>query len=359
MFMKTKLKSVTGFFLALVVAISCVMISSFADEAPTVSISNASGLPGDEVTVAIDISGNPGVSAWHLEVGYDENAMAIVNSNLDGVFEGLNVGVFENPYKITYADMKLTDSTANGTVAELTFKIKDNASVGDYAVTINGNPKNAFSNSSEEKLTFALKDGTITVKDKTPIEPESKPESTVESKPESKPESTVESKPESKPESTVESKPESSEPESSKPESSKPESSKPESSKPESSKPESKPESSKPESKPESSKLESSEVTSSKVTSSAITSSTKTTSSAKTASTKTTSSVKTASTKTTSSKAASVAAANTSAASSSSRSSSTATSPKTGNVTPFFGTFILLAASAAAVVGFSRRKESE
>lgn len=355
MFMKTKLKSVTGFFLSLVVAISCVMISSFADEAPTVSISNASGLPGDEVTVAIDISGNPGVSAWHLEVGYDENAMAIVNSNLDGVFEGLNVGVFENPYKITYADMKLTDSTANGTVAELTFKIKDNASVGDYAVTINGNPKNAFSNSSEEKLTFALKDGTITVKDKTPIEPESKPESTVESKPESKPESTVESKPESKPESTVESKPESSKPESSKPESSKPESSKPESSKPESSKPES--------SEVTSSKVTSSATTSStKTTSSATTSSTKTTNSATTSSTKTTSSVKTASTKTTSSKAASAAAANTSAASSSSRSSSTgstATSPKTGAVSPFFGTLIIFAISAAAVVGFSRRKESE
>lgn len=294
--------------------VSCTMISAFADGGVRLKITDAEGAPGEEVTVSVECTENSGMSSCQVKIEYDSDAMELVKANVDG-FKTEDISVTpndipSNPFVVLW-DSGTTTIDKTGTMAELTFKIKDTTAEGDYLVKFADGSK-AY-DADVQKMTIELSPGKITVKEKAPSEPESKPE---ESKPESKPESTVESKPESKPESTVESKPES-----------------------------------KPESTVESSKPESSEVTSSKVTSSATTSSTKTTSS-----------VKTASTKTTSSKAASAAAANTSAASSSSRSSSTgstATSPKTGAVSPFFGTLIIFAISAAAVVGFSRRKESE
>ena len=325
--MNRKLTKLMVMFLAAALMVSCFVITSYADEKPAATVSNATGSVGDNVTVSIDISGNPGVSAWHLDVAFDGSALELVSSDLNGVFGELNAEELSNPYKMTYADLKLRDSVINGKACELTFKIKDTASEGKYVINITDSEYNTFTNSEEKNIDFKLNNGTITVV--------SKPESKVESKAASKPESKVESKAASKPESKVESKA--------------------------ASKPESKVESkaaSKPESKVES-KTESTIGTVS-VVSAAVSGVSSDKSASGSDATVSGSSSKNSST--TSNTSGTSSTNSSTSSTSSSKSSSTSnnnnpSSPKTGTATPLAGTVVLLLASAAAMVSLGKRKE--
>ena len=215
-----KIKKQAAALIALAVMTSSAMISAFAANAPTFTVSDAKGAQGEEVTVNIECSGNTALTAWKVDVTYDETALDLVKSDLNGAFAGVSDGNPENvPYIFSWCDaLKNVDS--NGKMAELTFKIKDNAKVGDYPITLNYQENEVFKLNDKDKtkfdtVHFDVKNGKVTVTAKPEPKPEPEPitssttESKVESKTESKPESKVESKTESKTESKVESKVES------------------------------------------------------------------------------------------------------------------------------------------------------
>ena len=141
-------------------AIMC-SFSASAD-APAFSVSDASGKAGDEVSVKVEISGNPGIIAFHLLADYDSGALTLVDAK-SGIFPGTSFGSKEKlPFSFLWSDAVSGDYTDNGTLAELTFKIKDNAPAGEYTVSLQYDPEDVF-NFDMQNVSFETSAGKITV----------------------------------------------------------------------------------------------------------------------------------------------------------------------------------------------------
>ena len=135
---------------------------SASADAPAFSVSDASGKAGDEVSVKVEISGNPGIIAFHLLADYDSGALTLVDAK-SGIFPGTSFGSKEKlPFSFLWSDAVSGDYTDNGTLAELTFKIKDNAPAGEYTVSLQYDPEDVF-NFDMQNVSFETSAGKITV----------------------------------------------------------------------------------------------------------------------------------------------------------------------------------------------------
>ena len=148
--------------LAAAVLMSAACISAFASEKPTFSVTDASGGPGEEVTVRCEIRENPGIIAFHLLVDYDTDALTLTEAS-GGIFKDTKLGDTEKaPFSFLWAEAVTGTYTDNGTIAELTFRIKDGASAGDHDITISYDPEDVF-NYDMENVYFETEAGKITV----------------------------------------------------------------------------------------------------------------------------------------------------------------------------------------------------
>ena len=101
----------------------------------SVSVGSASGKAGDTVTVDVKLNDNPGVIAMNLGVDFDSNQLELVGVNNTGVLNGFSSpsDYSGNHYTLNWEDgLATTNNNGTGTVATLTFKLKedcDNASV--------------------------------------------------------------------------------------------------------------------------------------------------------------------------------------------------------------------------------------
>ncbi len=102
-----------------------------------VTLSKAGGYIGDTVDITLDISGNNGFSNLGLEINYDDSVLTLLavseNPEVGAIFTAAE-HISTNPYNMTWDSE--SDVGFNGTLATLTFKITDNAPVGDYPVIL-------------------------------------------------------------------------------------------------------------------------------------------------------------------------------------------------------------------------------
>ena len=128
-----QMKKFLSMLLALVMVLSMLPISAFAAEQPVITVGSVAGKPGEEVTVNVDITENPGFWMAQWTVSYDTTRlekMEFTKAVTDGFVwtnEGNNY-VFENAAN--------EDMTYTGTILNLKFKIKEDAPLGDAEVTI-------------------------------------------------------------------------------------------------------------------------------------------------------------------------------------------------------------------------------
>ena len=123
----------------------------------TLALSGAEGKQGDTVTVNVNLNANPGLISMRFAISWEEGLELTSVSNT-GVLAGWTApsSTISSPYTLRWADsLATTDSTKTGKIATLSFKIKDNAAVGNKSVTLTftesrdavGN-KNSFSGGS-------------------------------------------------------------------------------------------------------------------------------------------------------------------------------------------------------------------
>lgn len=155
--------------ISLIVAICCLLsyvpvnaitIPTIAD--PEIVLSSVSGEAGNEVTVDISLSGNPGVAYLKLKVNYDTD-LSIVKAENKGVLAGTfttSKTTTVKPYILQW--MGADDSSGNGVIATVTFKIADNASVGEKSITVT---VDECYNAEFDDVTFDVANGSITVSD--------------------------------------------------------------------------------------------------------------------------------------------------------------------------------------------------
>lgn len=102
-----------------------------------ISISSSSAANGNTASVTVKIDGCDGFTNLGIAVSYDKNVMtlesAVNNAAVGGTFVASET-VDTYPYVMTWNNT--SNIKFNGNLAELTFKIKDNAPDGNYAVNV-------------------------------------------------------------------------------------------------------------------------------------------------------------------------------------------------------------------------------
>ena len=135
----------------------CVMLlgtlsfgSAMAVSDPTFSVTDAQSEQGSEFSVDINISNNPGIIALGLQVEYDSSILELKEANSKD-FTGTTFGpTSANPFTLTWDGSLDPNNTTNGAIAQLTFVVKDNATVGDTEIPITYYPENVFNQDFEK-----------------------------------------------------------------------------------------------------------------------------------------------------------------------------------------------------------------
>lgn len=130
----------TLFSVLLCTFLLCAMlpVSVSAEGGAAVSIGSASGKAGDTVTVSVNLNQNPGVIAMSLNVGYDANQLELVKVNNAGVLNGYSSpdAYGGGSYTLNWEDgLSTTNNNATGTIATMTFKLKENCDKANISVS--------------------------------------------------------------------------------------------------------------------------------------------------------------------------------------------------------------------------------
>ena len=152
-------------FVMMLGSVSTQAITLNATEKPTFSVSSGMGNPGEDITLTVGISNNPGICTATIWVHYDEGLTlkSATDSRLlvGGLFGGDKTA---NPYGLGWDDSANFDgdNSSNGTIATLVFSIDSSASAGDYNVWITYNHGDIY-NLDFDDFEFECVAGKITV----------------------------------------------------------------------------------------------------------------------------------------------------------------------------------------------------
>lgn len=148
----------------------------------TIILSNTDGRAGDVVEITLNINDNSGFSNLGLEINYDNSALTLLsvkeNEDTGAIFTPAE-SISKNPYNVAWDSA--SNIYFNGRLATFTFKIADNAPVGEYPVEIsyykgrNGNYTNGEDvnyNENDSPLNLRYESGYINVLYDTIIRPD-------------------------------------------------------------------------------------------------------------------------------------------------------------------------------------------
>lgn len=132
----------------------------------TLSIENYSAQSGETIDVEVILNDNPGITALSFDIEYDSDRLELIKAE-DGKILGTSTALFgndttANPYRLCWDDLSTENNMGNGTVAILTFKVKDNAPSGIASVGLILNQGSTF-NVDMEDVAFTTESGGINV----------------------------------------------------------------------------------------------------------------------------------------------------------------------------------------------------
>ncbi len=149
---------------------------------PTFVVGNAKGEAGDTVKITISTKNNPGIIFLSLEIGYDSNALKLLN-HTEGDFTGVTYGPkTKNPFIVTWGDPLKPNNDTDGVIATLEFEVLDTAPNGKSEVTITYDPDNVFESNELGKdglknVHFKAQNGYVDIKNPNPKKPSSSQQS--------------------------------------------------------------------------------------------------------------------------------------------------------------------------------------
>ena len=145
-----------------VLLICAAMPFAFATAAadPTIVVSEVEGKAGETVSVTVSMKNNPGITSTKVKVGYDASALELLEyAQGDFSASGYSWGnIAKNPFVINWCDMINPNNTAE-LLATLTFKIKDTAKGGEYALTLEYDNEGDIYNENWDTVIFGADEG--------------------------------------------------------------------------------------------------------------------------------------------------------------------------------------------------------
>ena len=147
----------------------CPISAMAAETDATISVSEAYAKAGEEVELTVSMTNNPGVNVLRLFVDYDATKLDLVGVKDSALLPGYqgdpNETKFDaNPMILYWAnDLEKANTTKDGVLATLTFKVLDKAAVGDAKVGVT--VKEAYGWEMND-VAFAATAGAVKVYDK-------------------------------------------------------------------------------------------------------------------------------------------------------------------------------------------------
>ena len=126
---------------------------------PEITVSDASGNIGDEVTVIISFTSNPGIAGFNADITYDKNNLELTDVSGNSGFGGSFMG---NVIKSKFVWYNASNITSTGTFTTLKFKIKDTAKPNTYEIGLSYS-QGDMSNADGDDVTATIHAGKITV----------------------------------------------------------------------------------------------------------------------------------------------------------------------------------------------------
>lgn len=151
------MKRVITIVMALVLLVGVMSVSAFADNGISVTISDGTAKVGEEFSVDISVSGNPGFASLTGDLTYDHSVLQVVS--ISGL---ISTGTWqiEGDNMMWYGNADYTD---NGVIATVTFKVLETAAGNDtIGIDFDGGGWNGIFNYNEETVTPSVDNGTYT-----------------------------------------------------------------------------------------------------------------------------------------------------------------------------------------------------
>ena len=159
-----KMKKLCFTLVAIVLSFSIMLTG--CGTGPKISIGNGKGSEGDVVEIKLNINNNPGIWGGQIIIDYNYINLSFESVSNGTVFETCeanNTGkcvVLVVTHTIS-SDSQLKNSTADGIVATLKFKVKTGATKGKYDLIVNS--ESNFCNANEEMIELTFDSGEIKV----------------------------------------------------------------------------------------------------------------------------------------------------------------------------------------------------
>lgn len=133
------------------------------------AVAKVSGITGSEVTMDVSIRNNPGIAALKVMLDYPDDILTLKNVEYLELFSSKGTGgdKYKSPFIMSWYSAKSQNETANGVFARVTFKVKEDAAAGTYAVQLKYDAENVI-DVAGNKVSFGVEDGEITISDSKP-----------------------------------------------------------------------------------------------------------------------------------------------------------------------------------------------
>lgn len=129
-------------------------------------VAKVSAITGSEVTVDVSIKNNPGITALKVMLEYPDDILTLKKVEYPELFSSKGTGgdKYKSPFVMSWFSAKSQNETANGVFARVTFKVKEEAAIGAYAVRLKYDAESVI-DISGNKVDFGVENGEITVRE--------------------------------------------------------------------------------------------------------------------------------------------------------------------------------------------------
>ena len=137
-----KIKIIVFILISIFMLINIIPIKTYAQDKMVIELQGTNGKPGDEITVNLKLSNNPGVRILGGKISFDRTKLEYVSCELKGLEKAKNKDIQYNEKSgniVFYATAERADAETindNDTIAQIKLKIKNDAT-GTAEVKIN------------------------------------------------------------------------------------------------------------------------------------------------------------------------------------------------------------------------------
>lgn len=127
-----------------------------------ISFESKTALTGDTVKIPIIIEKNHGLWGGQIKINYNANVLDFISCANGDVFDECEVNDTDGSINLLVNQSEMNDSTINGTIATINFKIKETAKKGDCEIVFDQSSN--FCDKNSDLIEPILENGIITVK---------------------------------------------------------------------------------------------------------------------------------------------------------------------------------------------------